>query len=204
MRIPVKPTTTAGGLHSDGRSSSKSATAALAGHSYALDADICGPSNNVGGHYTKAGKPIQDTRVFSCASNDNSVRHVDSQMTVAHTLISQDSYNIQVGGDSVAVKAGHDFFAMYEHEGTPTWDHPLAISIFRSTGMADTRRTEDVTISQLVNQLPGTKWNIWFTPSLDCLKKKLFCAGVEIEVERCDPAVSDRGEPEGSLVITTI
>ena len=87
-------------------------------------------------------------------------------------------------------------------EATAEGHADIANAVEKSTGVTDTK-TVSTTVNQVYSQVPGTKGYIWFTPTLNCQKKALTCAGEDMTVEQCDPALLGDGSQKGELGFTT-
>ncbi|KAI9656645.1 MAG: hypothetical protein M1831_004555 [Alyxoria varia] len=163
----------------------------------------CSKAEPSGDPYTKAGKQEVDGNTLSCNGGEACGLMPAISVSVSDTVTNEHSTTItQSNGKSISATAGWQWLgptatvtAGYNEE----WSEAVGDSTSTST---DTAHTKTLTLN--VQIMPGSKYNLWFTPTLNCQKMKMKCNDEDVEVEKCTPALNGEGNPEGEHGVMTI
>ena len=79
------------------------------------------------------------------------------------------------------------------------WSRAVASSLSLSK---DTTNTKTLTFN--IGLMPGSNFNLWFTPTLNCQKYTMTCNNQLATIEKCDPATDGSGNPVGTSGVVSI
>ena len=157
-----------------------------------------------GDPYKKAGPQQIDGNILDCNGGQVCSLSPSMAVTASNSVTNEKSTTLTDStGASLSIEAGFNLPVGPTGSVTGTVSQDFSKAVAES--LSETKDTSvSKTITMDISLVPGNKYNLWFTPTLECQKMSMKCNDQEVIVEKCDVAKDANGFPEGEHGVMTV